>query len=109
MSQREDDQHTDDQYHWHMDAINRTLDSWRNGDITLWAKRKDIADENVRYYEGNAHSWMTRTGRRYEAPAVLAEAAGVDEEVMLIALNAYRRDGRDAFQDIIGSALGRFA
>ena len=105
MSQREDDQHTSDQWNYHTAELDRIISRWRDGDLTTWAKRRAIADENERYYGDQAAAWMTRTGRRYEAPAVLAEAAGVDEEVMTIALNAYRADGRDAFQDIVGSAL----
>ena len=107
MSQREDDQHTNDQWAYHMGAISQLLEQWRHGDLTTWQKRKAIADENARYYQTQAQPWMTRTGRRYEAPAVLAEAAGVDEEVMLIALNMYQTDGREAYQDVIKSALGR--
>jgi hypothetical protein len=107
VSQRDDDQHTPDQWHWHIDAINTILDRWRAGELTTWAKRRAIADENQRYYADAAQSWMTRTGRRYDAPAVIAEAAGVDEDVMTIALNAYRESGRQAYSDILTAALGR--
>ena len=107
MSQRDDDQHTPDQWRWHMDAIGAVLSRWRAGELTTWAKRRTIADENQRYYGDAAQPWMTRLGRRYELPAVLAEAAGVDEEVMTIALNAYRADGRQAYSDILGAALGK--
>ncbi len=107
MSQRDDDQHTPDQYRWHMDTISDILARWRSGDLTTWAKRRAIADENQRYHADQAQPWMTRTGRRYEAPAVIAEAAGVDEEIMTMALNAYRSSGREAYDDILGAALGR--
>jgi len=106
MTQRDDDQHTPDQWHWHMDTITTILDRWRQGELTLWEKRRAIADENQRYYP-SPEPWMTRTGKRYEAPAVLAEAAGVDTEVMTIALNAYRDQGREAYSDILTAALGR--
>ena len=106
MSQRDDDQHTPDQWHWHMQAISTILDRWRNGELTTWQKRRAIADENTRYYDGDPSAWMTRTGRRYEAPAVIAEAAGVDEEIMVMALNAYRDQGRQAYSDILTAALG---
>jgi hypothetical protein len=111
VSQRDNDQHTDDQWHWHLHAISDTLDRWRAGDITTFAKRRAIADENIRYYgdAGDAaEPWMTRTGKRYDAPAVLAEAAGVDEEVMLVALNAYRSDGRQAYCDVLATAVRGF-
>src|SRR5438128_11370486 len=107
MSQRDNDDHTADQWSYHMGAISRILDDWRNGAITTFAKRRAIADENSRYYGDSAEAWMTRTGKRYDAPAVLADAAGVDQEVMTIALNAYRAGGRQAYDDIMGAALGR--
>ena len=107
MAQRDDDQHTADQWAYHVGAISHLLEQWRAGQLTTWEKRRAIAGENQRYYGDQAHPWMTRTGRRYEAPAVLAEAAGVDEDVMLIALNMYRQDGREAYADVLASALGR--
>ena len=74
MSQRDDDQHTDDQYRFHMDAIRRTLDRWRAGELTTWQKRKAIADENRASYDTPPPA-LVAAGRRYEAPAVLADAA----------------------------------
>lgn len=107
MAQRDDDQHTADQYRWHMQAITDLLSRWRDGDLTNYEKRKAIADENRRYYGDAAEPWMTRLGKRYELPAVLAEAAGVSEEAMTMALNAYRYDGRQAYADILKTALER--
>lgn len=104
---RDNDNHTDDQYSWHMRAIADTITRWRDGEITTHAKRREIADENHRYYGDSAEPWMTRTGRRYEAPAVIAESLGVDEDVMTIALNAYRESGRQAYEDVIACQLGR--
>jgi len=107
MSQRDSDNHTADQWSYHMTAINSILESWRCGELTTWAKRRAIADENRRYYGDNAEPALTSTGKRYDAPAVLAAAAGVDEDIMTIALNAYSGDGRQAYDDVMAAALGR--
>ncbi len=106
MSQRDNDQHTADQWSYHMAAISRILEQWRDADITTFAKRRAIADENSRYYGDSAEPWMTRTGRRYELPAVLADAAGIPEEAVTMALNAYRHAGPGAYADVIRAAAG---
>lgn len=107
MMQRDDDDHTADQWNYHMAEIKRIVRDWDNGDITTWAKRKRIADENRRYYGDRAEPWMTRTGKRYELPAILADAAGVSEEVMTMALNARRHGGREAFDEVLAVAGSR--
>lgn len=101
---RDNDTHTDDQYAWHMRAIADTLSRWRTGEITTQAKRRAIADENQRYYADQIEPWMARTGRRYELPAVLAETWGVDEEVMIVALNQRREYGAEAYEQVLASA-----
>ena len=107
MTQRDDDQHTADEYAWHMNAISDVLQRWRDGDLTTYEKRKAIAGENRYYYADRADPWMLRLGRRYELPGVLAEAAGVPEDVMVIALNARRHGGAEAFGDVLGTAIRR--
>src|SRR5262252_9484152 len=100
---RENDQHTDDQYRWHMRAIGDITARWTDGELSNYDKRRAIADENQRYYGDQAEPWMVRTGRRYEAPAVIAEAVGVDEDIMTIALNVFRESGFEAYRDVIDS------
>ncbi len=109
MTQRDDDEHTADQYAYHMTAISDILQRWRDGDLATYEKRKAIADENRYYYGDRAEPPLTRLGRRYELPGVLAEAAGVPEDVMVIALNARRHGGAEAFGDVLGTAIRRRA
>jgi len=54
--QPDDDQHTIDQYHDHMSAISAVVSRWRNGEISAYTKRRAIAEENRRYYEGARRS-----------------------------------------------------
>ena len=109
MSQRDDDDHTADQWAYHKAEIARITARWRDGDLSVYGKRKAIADENRRYYGEGADPLLVRTGRRYELPSVLAAAAGVDEDVMTMALNARRHGGREAFDEVLLVAGSRRA
>src|SRR5258708_31429103 len=104
MTQRDDDEHTADQYTYHMTAITDVLRSWRDGDLTTYEKRKAIAGEDRYYYGDQVQPRMTRLGRRYELPGVLAEAAGGPGGVMVLALNARRHGGPEALRDVLGTA-----
>jgi hypothetical protein len=91
MSQHEDDQHTEDQYRWHMSVIEDAIAKWRQDEITASRKRQLITEENKRYYGGDRKSPVTgenisRTPRPYELPGVLASAYGIPEEAMANAL-----------------------
>lgn len=96
MSQRDDDDHTEDQYHYHMSVIDDAIARWRKDEISTVRKRQIIADENKRYYGGDRKSpvtgeYISRTPRPYELPGVLAAAFGVPEEAMTSALYERRR------------------
>jgi hypothetical protein len=49
---RDDDQHTDDQWHDHLGAVERFRRAWLDGELTVADKRRLIGDENRRYYGG---------------------------------------------------------
>lgn len=59
MPQRDTDEHTDDQYHDHLDRIQRTITAWENGEISTDVKRRAIAGENEIYYGGEFKSPST--------------------------------------------------
>lgn len=105
MSQRDDDQHTADQYGYHMTVIDDTATRWRAGKIDTPIKRKLIADENQRYYGGPHKSQATgddttRSRFRYDLPGVLAAASGIPLDVMSAALAA-RRAGTVGYRNIL--------
>ena len=132
--QADDDQHTADQYEFHMDAIGSVIARWRAGDISAAGKRQQIAEENARYYGPGRRSPVNgelltaaRSGAADLVPT-LADAAGIPAGAMASALRARRHasatarsmldhgkdqaaaaaveaEGVQAYADIIASAL----
>jgi hypothetical protein len=130
--QPDDDDHTWDQFEYHMNALGDITAQWRNGQISASVKRQNIADENRRYYGGDRKSpvtgeRLTAQPRSESAAAVLADAAGIPVTAMNSALRARRNasveaqritdeggsrdaalvvlaDGVQAFMDICGTA-----
>jgi hypothetical protein len=131
--QPDDDDHTWDQFEYHMNAIGDITAQWRSGQISAFTKRQSIAEENRRYYCGDRKSPVTGerlTGqpRSESAAGVLADAAGIQVSAMNSALRARRAasvlaqqisdsggtaaaareaalEGVEAFRDIVGTAL----
>ena len=130
--QPDDDDHTLDQYEFHMNAISDIAHRWREGQITTFAKRQEIASENRRYYGGDRQSpatgeKITAQPRSSDLANTLADARGIQVEAMTAALRARRaasveaqritdeggsrdaalvvlEDGFQAFMDITGAA-----
>ena len=130
--QPDDDSHTFDQYEFHMNAISDITARWRSGQITAFAKREGIAQENRRYYGGDRQSpvtgeKITAMPRSGDLVNTLADAAGIQIGAMASALRARRAasaeaqritdeggsrdaalvvlaDGSQAFMDITGAA-----
>lgn len=106
-SQADDDQHTIDQYHDHLAAINAAVRRWRGGEITSHVKRKLIADENKRYYGGSRKSpnngeQLTAMPQTPDNAAVLSDSSGNPYPTMARALKALRDGyvtGRQALDD----------
>jgi hypothetical protein len=60
MSQPGNDDHTADQWHMHARIIRDLIAMWENGEITMHAKRRQIADENMRYHGTDCSRALTR-------------------------------------------------
>jgi hypothetical protein len=131
--QPDDDDHTLDQFEFHMNAISEITHRWRSGQIATFAKRQEIAAENKRYYGGDRKSpvtaeKITAQPRSDAVAGVLADAAGIQVSAMTSALRARRAasvlaqrisddggpaaaareaaaEGAEAFRDIVGTAL----
>jgi hypothetical protein len=130
--QPDDDDHTLDQFEFHMNAISDITHRWRDGQITTFEKRRDIAAENRRYHGGDRQSpitgeKITAQPRSGDLANTLADAAGIQVQAMASALRARRAasveaqrmtdeggsrdaalvvlaDGVQAFADITGAA-----
>jgi hypothetical protein len=130
--QPDDDDHTLDQFEFHMNAISDITHRWREGQITTFTKRADIANENRRYHGGERKSpvsgeKITSQPRSGDLANTLADAAGIQVQAMASALRARRAasveaqrildeggsrdaalvvlaDGFQAFTDITGAA-----
>jgi len=68
------------EYRAHMTAIKTITDAWHNGEIAVEAKRKAIAAENARFYDGQlgaAGACLTSEPRIYDDIAfVISDATG---------------------------------
>lgn len=117
-----------DDYDGHMSRLDAIVARWQRGEISVHAKRQQIAAENDRYYHGPAKGEgvrdLTAIPRvRDEAVLTLASSEGIPVEAASAALDAWRsaswaadhaddlrtaqrlrERGRDVYLDILRAA-----
>ena len=99
---REDDSHTEDQYHDHMKRIDAIIANWKHGTIGTREKRRQITEENKAYYgkpfrsPANGQLLTSAPRLRDEMASVIAEQGDVPLEVASAALGMRRQAYADA-------------